>query len=113
MTTVYQLPKKNAGTFHRTPDCHELSTAQMEPVGVYIDDLSPRVRPCRICYPDAPHVKVIHRHCAICDHGWPCEHNGGVRIEKIHAPMKRADGTTGNTPYKKTYWVWPEHVHRY
>lgn len=50
-------------------------------------------RPCRICYPDAPRIKVIKAYCEICRSRMPCEHNGGVRIVRRHG---------------RPYWVWPD-----
>lgn len=115
VATVYLIPtKKEPGMFHRSPDCYEMSPSKLDPVGVTIDDLDPRYRPCLICYRDAPRVKVFRRRCVICRRKTllPCEHNGGIQVEKYYPYRTNADGTT-SAPFRRKIWVWPENSLRY
>lgn len=82
--------------FHRRPDCrqltkkpsrgehHDLVQADLEAV---------HVRPCRTCYPDAPHLAIRKRYCPICDTKHACAHNGGVAIKDRRG---------------RRFWVWPD-----
>jgi hypothetical protein len=51
------------------------------------------VRPCQICYPDAPRTEVLHTYCPVCDSRHPCEHNGAVLV---------------TTSFWQRRWVWPD-----
>ena len=69
--------------FHRTKDCRNLrkKVARGTPNELLHVDLNDVVvRPCLLCYPDAPRIKVNKRFCDICQSRYACEHNGGVRV---------------------------------
>ena len=88
-------PKRRT-RFHRRPDCKQLKKppARGEHLPLVAVDLeNVYVRPCRTCYPDAPHIKVLRRYCSICHSPYACEHNGGIQI------VDRGG---------RHYWVWPD-----
>ena len=52
-----------------------------------------QTKPCRYCYPDAPHLQIHKAYCPICDSKQACEHNGGIFVRD------RAG---------RRWWVWPD-----
>jgi len=88
-------PKKRS-RFHRSPECFQLkkkpARGEHRPLlAMDLDDV--HVRPCAVCYPDAPRLKMRHAYCYTCDSPYACEHNGGIQI------TDRAG---------RRYWVWPD-----
>lgn len=98
MPTVWlRADRWHRNRFHRTPQCHELRKASARggpgnPV-VAVDLEAVGVRPCRHCYPDAPHLSISKRYCPLCDSRHACAHNGGLEV---------IDRQT------RHYWVWPD-----
>jgi len=82
--------------FHRVPDCRQLTKKPSR--GLHHDlaqvDLElVHVRPCRTCFPDAPHLVIRKRYCPVCDTKHACSHNGGVLITDRRG---------------RSFWVWPD-----
>ena len=89
--------EKHRTRFHRTPDCTHLtrppSRGEHQPlIAVDLEDVG--VRPCRICYPDAPRIEIKKVWCSTCKSKRPCRHNGGVRV------VRRGHGLP--------QYVWPD-----
>jgi hypothetical protein len=97
MPTVWvRQDPKHRTRFHRGPDCRQLTKRPSR--GAHHDlvaaDLSVvHVRPCRTCYPDAPHLELRKRYCPICDSRHACSHNGGIAVTDRRG---------------RTFWVWPD-----
>jgi hypothetical protein len=87
---------RNRNRFHASPDCRQLrkkpAYGEAHPL-IAVDLNEVFVRPCRTCYPDAPHIEIRRAYCYICDSRRPCEHNGGVQIVRHHGSR---------------FWVWPD-----
>lgn len=90
--------------FHATASCRKIRKVKHRYKEVSVDEVG-SARPCAICLPEYPRVKVIHRRCRVCNRGkvYPCSHNGGVRVV-VPVPSR------GFTRVKH---VWPEHAHLY
>ena len=60
-------------------------------------------RPCRVCFPEFPVLRVLHRLCDQCGHSkpTPCSHNGGVQVLVSHSGEEHRR------------MVWPEEAYRY
>jgi len=87
---------KHRTRFHRHPDCFQLTKKPSR--GDHHDlvsaDLSTvHVRPCRVCYPDAPHLALWKRYCPTCDTKNACRHNGGIEVIDRRG---------------RKFWVWPD-----
>jgi hypothetical protein len=92
---------------HDRPDCPALQRGQRfkkRPKQIKIRDLTTirAPKPCKVCWPDAPRLKVRHHQCTECRfrRPMPCKHNGGVLVTLDENSARSA-------------WVWPENAHHY
>lgn len=112
---VYRASTLNTKV-HARADCRGLvahvkgSVHELNIVDLSTPDL------CRICFPDAPRIKVFHGRCLRCRQrrALPCPHNGAVQVL-----VSQRDGRSrldpGQSPgvLVQTRWVWPENAHHY
>jgi len=97
MPTVWmRVDPKYRTRFHRSPECYQLQKGPARGDGlplVAVDLNDVHVRPCRICYPDAPPINIRKAYCYTCDSPFACEHNGGLLIRDRRG---------------RRYYVWPD-----
>lgn len=117
MPTVYVTENEHSNRrFHRDEDCRMLKFSWIK--GIHPVDLNDlRVPlPCKICYPDAPRIKVRRQACPICTKGnkvMPCAHNGGIPvIQEITWKRQSMLIEPGDTTVRTRY-VWPDKLHHY
>ncbi len=98
------MSDKPGSAFHSNLSCHRLLIATHSVLE--LDLAIVRVpRPCVVCYPSYPQIRVAHLRCEKCNGKlvYPCSHNGGVRvIVPIHS-----------LSHVRTKYVWPENAHSY
>jgi hypothetical protein len=114
MPTVW-IRSTDRPRFHRTEDCYQLNKpparGTAKPVrAVELANLNEHARPCRVCYPDAPHVKVVRRFCPKCNttRALPCAHNGGVRVTLARTTSYVSLLRDPGDEWLQTLYVWPD-----
>lgn len=82
---VYVTKLRRSGTkFHKSPDCIRAKREGKSPedwLHVSLEDIHVP-KPCRECFPEAPHVRPDY---LACDQGCkkPCIHAGGVMVRMM------------------------------
>jgi hypothetical protein len=115
MPTVYLRDSVDPTTrFHRDPSCYQLR--KKPPRGTSPTLLAVPLEtlngpsPCRICYPDAPHLKIYKRYCYECETHLACPHNGGIPVivrNVVHTPSLFMGV---GEEWDSVRWVWPDRV---
>ena len=118
MSTVYVTNVLTyRSVFHRTETCKFLWKKALRPSSGYraveLEEVS-KLRPCRVCYPDAPRANFFHRYCHTCESRKPCAHNGGVLVPGTRtAKRETLYHDVGDRITVTRMYVWPEEVHKY
>ena len=120
MPTVYVTENEHSNRrFHRDEDCRMLKFSWIK--GIHPIDLNDlRVPlPCKICYPDAPRIKVRRQFCRICHPNEmrkkvvPCQHNGGIPVIQTITWKRQSMLIEPGDTTVRTRYVWPDKLHHY